>query len=312
MQQPRALMLGSVARFCWRRPRLWARELLWRGLYGVFALLLIALACSKVYQQSDSFLLQSVLHRITLASDGPFTPSVETLSMISLLASLLKPAMLAVAKWLLPLLALGWALAFGFGRMAVLRAYDPGLKTRAWALAGLQALRLLALAVLIALWWQGVAWAARSAVHYGYSGSGLVANLFGYFVWVSLFTLAALLVWTLMSWLFSSAVCLLVLGRLKQFQAILPLPLRRYAPLTQAGFGLALVRLALVGLSMLVSALPALLGVLGTGWVLYGWWIAVSLAYLVVSAFWAVVRQGVWLDFQKSIFSAGLSSRLDT
>lgn len=312
MQQPRALTLGSVARFCWRRPRLWARELLWRSLYGVFALLLIALACWQIFHLVDSFLLLSVLHRITRTPDGQFMPSVENLSMLSLLASLLKPAILAVAKWLLPLFTLGWAVAFGFGRMSVLRAYDPELKRRAWALAGLQALRLLALAVLIALWWQGVAWAARSAVHYGYSGSGLVGDLFGYFVWVSLFTLAALLVWTLINWLFPSVVCLLVLGRLKQFRAILPLPLRHYAPLTQAGFGLALVRLALAGLSMLVSALPALLGILGTGWALYGWWIAVSLAYLVISAFWAVVRQGVWLDFQKSIFSAGLSNSQNT
>lgn len=306
--------LGSVIKFCWHRPRLWARELLWRALYGVFALLLLALASGQIYHQADSFLFLALLHRITLAPGGQWMPSIENLSMLSLLASMLKPAILAAAKWLLPLLGLGWVLAFGRGRMAVLRAYDPTLQSRPWGLAGLQALRLMVLFICTALWWQGIQWAARSAIHYGFSGNGLVTDLIGYLVWVSLLTLAALLVWTLIGWLFSKIVSLVVLGRLGQMRA------RSargsgfvQASLMQTGLGLGLlgltlVRLAAALLAMLLSALPTLLGLLDPGWVLYGWWIAVSLLYLLVSAFWSVVRQGLWLDCQKSVLSVGLSA----
>ena len=55
------------------------------------------------------------------------------------------PPIREVARWLLPVLAVAWALASGFGRSLVLRRYDPSLRFAPWLMVGLQLLRILVL-----------------------------------------------------------------------------------------------------------------------------------------------------------------------
>uniref|UniRef100_A0A7V4XQK8 Uncharacterized protein n=1 Tax=Acidobacterium capsulatum TaxID=33075 RepID=A0A7V4XQK8_9BACT len=276
-------------RACWLRPGLLARELAWRWGYGVPALLLTAYECWRIYQQARAALLAVGLRRFS------FTHVNQSAFILAEMMQVLQPAVSAVAMWLLPLLGVGWALAFGFGRIAVLHRYAPELPRKPWGLAAMQALRLAGLGVALALWWRSIQWAAFSTSH-----GGRAPDLTAYFGLVFLFSLGFAGLWAVWGWIFYASPLLLLLeGRgfaASLVQSLRPRPWS--ARLAQANLGISLIRLMLALLSIALSGLPVSLGLAGLG--LYLWWTMVSVLYLVASTFLGIVRQGIFLELWKS------------
>jgi hypothetical protein len=291
--EPGTPSLAQGIKGCWLRPRLLADELAWRWGYGIPALLLVFEVCRRIYRQARPALIAAGLPRFS------FTQVNQSAYILARMMQTLKPVLAATALWLLPVLGVGWVLAFGFGRMTMLRRYAPELPRRPWTLAATQALRLGVLAVMVILWWQGIQWAAFHA-----SNGGRAPDLTAYFGWVFLISLALFVLWMLLSVVFYAAPLLLLLEG-HGVAASLAQSLRPGAwrgPVAQANLGLSLIRLALAALSIVLSAIPVLFGLTGLG--LYLWWAAVTVLYLVASAFLAVVRQGIFIEFWKSTHSA--------
>lgn len=282
-----AATFAGVLAECWRRPGVLVRELAWRWIYGVLALAVVAIACLHIYRSTSSSLMAAGIGSISV--DNLWQSAAIT----AVVAQILRPVIVVVALWLLPLLALGWVLAAGVGRNVVFRSYERGLPWRPVALCGIQAIRVLALAVTIVLWWGSVRWAASA------SGVAGTPNLTVYFGLVAVFTLGFLLIWLLFSWVFSIA-SLFVLIEGRSLGASL---WRSFWPgsatgqLVRANLAVGLIRLGLVLNAVILSALPV--GYISSPesvW-LYAWWAAVTVLYMVVSGFFQVVRLAAFVEF---------------
>jgi hypothetical protein len=274
---------------CWLRPALLARELAWRCGYGFPALLLAGWVCWQIDWKTHLALVAAGLPQFSFAHVN------QSAYFLAGVMQVWKPVMAEAALWLLPVLGVGWALAFGYGRMAVLHWYAPDLPRKPWGLAAMQALRLGALAVTVTLWWRSIQWAAFST-----SGGGRVPDLAAYFGWVAVLSLVFFALWMLLSWVFYAAPLLLLLedygfvASLAQSFRLKPWT----AALAQANLGIGLLRLLFAALSIVLSALAVPLGLTGIG--LYLWWGVITGLYLAASAFLAVVRQGIYVEFWKS------------
>ena len=291
MSERGAATFAGVVAECWRRPGLLARELAWRWLYGIPALVAVAVACYHIYFVTAGALRAVGPNRISL---GTLWQSAATVAAVM---PAVRPVIVGTAVWLLPLLGLGWALAAGFGRNIVFRSYEPGLPWRPFALSCIQGMRVMALGATVALWWGSVRWCAAASTVAG------VPNVATYFALVAAFSLAFLVIWSLSSWVFSIApLFLLVEG------ASLGASLRRsFRPSAATGrlvgvnAAVALLRLGMALFAMLLSALP--LGFLSPAQstALYVWLAAVTVLYLVVSGFFQVVRLAAFVAFWKPV-----------
>src|SRR5271165_232319 len=104
---------------CWMRPSLLALEVAWRWLFGIPALWLI-------YREATKILAAAPLEStgiLQFSLQDPWKAAV----VLSDTAAVLMPLVERLAVWLVPLLAVGWAVASGLGRSLVLRRYDPTL-----------------------------------------------------------------------------------------------------------------------------------------------------------------------------------------
>ncbi len=124
----------------WKRPSLLGLELLWRWGFGIPALVLIGWEAYKI--------LSSVSLAGTHFAQFSLIDSEAAVQILSSVAGILLPPILAVIPWLLPVLALGWALASGLGRSLVLRKYDPALRSAPWSMVALQLLRIVLVSAL--------------------------------------------------------------------------------------------------------------------------------------------------------------------
>src|SRR5665213_927856 len=103
--------LGTLAR-CWHRPSLLGLELLWRWGLGIPVIGLLVWEAARI------------LSAVSLAHTGIYQFSlidtVAAAQILSATADVLLPRVLDVARWLLPALAIAWAVASGLGRSLVL------------------------------------------------------------------------------------------------------------------------------------------------------------------------------------------------
>jgi hypothetical protein len=274
---------------CWRRPGLIARELAWRWTFGIPALLLLSI-CGRL-------LLTTLFAAHTGIEDFSLQQPVAAAQIIRASYEAILPEALVLARWLLPLLMVGWAVASGVGRTFVLRALVPGGHPRTASLCGLQLLRIAALALTILLWFAMVRWAAlRNVIRVPAGGE---PNMIGFAAWLICLSLGSFVVWALWSWVLSIASVLVVLeGR------SLPSALAasvRLGPLTmklvEVNLVLGIVKLALIVLAMVFSAVPLPFEAQMSGNALYIWWAAVGVLYLVASDFFQVARLAAFVDF---------------
>ena len=274
--------LATIAE-CWKRPSLLGLELLWRWAFGIPAAAVLAWETYKI--------LSSVSLAGTGISHFSLIDTVTAAQILSATADVLLPPIREVARWLLPVLIVGWALASGFGRSLVLRRYDPSLRFAPWLMVGLQLLRILVLGASIALWLVGLHWAAWNSL------SGPDPSLVLYFVQAIALSFAIFFFWALVSWVFSIAPLLALLegtGIIASLRNSLRFgqgSLRGLrSKLVEINLVLGVVKAALIVLAMVFCATPVPFKEEINGTSLYVWWALVSVWYCVASDFFQVAR----------------------
>jgi hypothetical protein len=278
--------LAGVMAECWRRPGLLARELAWRWLYGIPALAVAAIACYPIYLVTADMLQSSGVSQITL--EHPY----QSAAVVSVVAGVIGPMVTKIALWLLPLLGLGWAIAAGVGRNLVLRRCEPELPWRPTALTAIQALRVLALVAALALWWGSLRWSAQVSTVAG------VPDIPVYFGLVAVCTIAVLVLWSLCSWVFFMAPMFLLIER-RSLAASLGRAMRpgsARARLVGANVSVALLRFIVAAGFTILSLLPLGLVPSTQSLLLWAWLAGMTVAYIVVSGFFQVVRLVAFIE----------------
>ena len=276
---------------CWKRPSLLGWELLWRWGFGIPAAAILYFQGSRI--------VASVPVRL---SDFSLQDPSQAGQQLAAAAAVVAPLVLHVALWLGPLLAVGWAIVSGLGRSAVLTRLDAELRPAPLTLILLQLLRLVALAAACLGWYRGILWAADATLN------GPTPNLVAYSAWVICLSLGGFTLWALLSWVFSIAPLLAMLegtGVLRSLARSLRLGALT-GKLVEVNLVLGIVRLALVVLAMVFSAIPLPFEADMTGTALSLWWVAVTLLYLVASDFFQVTRLAAFVHFWRLYHPNGL------
>jgi hypothetical protein len=256
-------------------------ELLWRWGFGIPALVLLGVQGAR--------LAATVSMNPNLSLNDPLGAGQQLTAM----AAALSPAAMQLARWLVPLLVVGWAAASGLGRNAVLRRLDPSLRSAPATLIVLQLLRIVALCAACVAWFYAVSWAAESSL------GGPEPNMVGYSAWVICLTLGVFVLWALMSWIFFIApIVAMVEGRGVFASLVRSLRVRQLAQkLVEVNLVMGIVRIALIVLALVFSAIPLPFEADMSGNALYAWWAFVTLVYLVASDFFQVARLAAFLQF---------------
>jgi hypothetical protein len=276
---------------CWRRPGLIAGELAWRWLFGIPALLLLSVLSRR--------LLAILLAAHTGIDDFSLQQPVIAARIVRASYEAILPAALECARWAAPLLMIGWAIASGMGRAFVLRALAPGSRLRPMSLSLLQLLRIVALVLTVYVWFAMVRWAAgRDITHLPL---GAVPSVVAFSAWLICLSIGSFIVWALWSWVLSIAGVLIVVENRSLPSALIASV--RQGPLTiklvEVNLVLGIVKLALVVLALVFSAIPLPFETQMTGNALYLWWAAVGIWYLAASDFFQVARLAAFIGFWK-------------
>ncbi len=272
--------LVHVIASCWSRPGLIARELAWRWLFGIPALILIYVATSHL-----------PFFGIDISSADP----VGVLRILMRLPNALVPAPL---RWLVALLPLGWAAASGLGRAFVLRRLTLKARFRPLSLMLLQLLRIFALVASVSLWALLVRWAAAGTIVGLAPGAEPQAVRFA--AWLICLSLGSFSLWAVWSWIPSIATVLVVVEDRSVMASLLAaLHLGRLTPkLIEVNLVLGIVKLALIVLALVFSSIPLPFETVMSGMALYIWWALVGLGYLAASDFFQVVRLAAFLELR--------------
>ena len=275
--------LVHICAFCWRHPGLLGWELLWRWGFGIPA------AAILYHQGARIAASVSLNQESSLSLSDPLGAGQQ----LTVAAAALAPSLVRAALWLGPLLVVAWAVASGLGRSAVLQRLDPALRSAPLTLVLLQLLRISALVAVCAGWYRAISWAADATL------SGADPNLVAWSAWVICLSLGIFVLWALLSWIFSIATLLAmfegtgVLGSLASSLRQGPLT----AKLVEVNLVLGIVRLALIVLALVFSAIPLPFTADMTGAALYAWWALVTLLYLVAGDFFQVARLAAFVQF---------------
>ena len=281
--------LVQIQAQCWRRPGLIARELAWRWGFGIPALIVLFIYGRR--------LLAALVAAHTGIEDFSLQQPVAAAQIIRASYDAILPGVLALAHWLAPLLMVGWAIASGIGRTFVLRALAPEGHPRTISLCLLQLIRIIALVLAIMAWFATVRWAAlRDVISIP---AGTEPNMVGFAAWLICLSLGSFVIWAIWSWVLSLASVLVVIERCSLLSALASS--FRLGPLTmklvEVNLVLGIVKLALIVLAMVFSAVPLPFEAQMSGNGLYLWWAAVAVMYLAASDFFQVARLAAFVDF---------------
>jgi hypothetical protein len=267
---------------CWKRPELLGRELLWRWAFGLPA-------AAILYYQAARIAAHVALNPSAISLNDP----VEAGQQLAVAAAAIKPEVERAIAWLGPLLAAAWAIASGLGRSALLRRIDPRMRPAPFTLIVLQLLRMVALVAVCLGWYRALHWAADFTL------DSATPNLVAWSAWVICLSLGIFVLWALLSWIFSIAPLLAMLEGRGVFPSLarsLHLgPLR--SKLVEVNLVLGIVRLALIVLAMVFSAIPLPFTADMSVTPLYVGWAFVTLLYLLASDFFQVARLAAFVDF---------------
>jgi hypothetical protein len=267
---------------CWKQPILLGRELLWRWAFGLPA-------AAILYYQATGIAAHLAVNPSAISLNDP----VEAGQQLAVAAAAIKPEVERVIAWLGPLLAVAWAIASGLGRSALLRRIDPRMRPAPFTLIVLQLLRMVALVAVCLGWYRALHWAADLTL------DSATPNLVAWSAWVICLSLGIFVLWALLSWIFSIAPLLAMLEGLGVFPSLVHSlrlgPLR--SKLVEVNLVLGVVRLALIVLAMVFSAIPLPFTADMSGTPLYLWWAFVTMLYLVASDFFQVARLAAFVDF---------------
>jgi hypothetical protein len=281
--------LVQIQAQCWRRPGLIARELAWRWGFGIPALIVLFIYGRR--------LLATLLAAHTGIEDFSLQQPLAAAQIIRASYDAILPGVLTLARCLAPPLMVGWAIASGIGRAFVLQALASNGGRRPVSLCLLQLMRIVALMVAIAVWFAMVRWAAlRDVIRIP---AGTEPNMVGFAAWLICLSLCTFVIWALWTWVLSIASVLVVMeGRslpsaLASSLHLGPLTMK----LVEVNLVLGIVKLALIVLAMVFSAVPLPFEAQMSGNALYLWWTAVGVIYLAASDFFQVARLAAFVDF---------------
>ena len=250
--------LVSYMAFVWGHPSLVFIEIAWRWLFGVPFLMVCWAQAQLILAQFPP----SSVGLDRLEFQNPWLTS----EILAEAIGRYEPAVGNVLKWLLPIGAIGWAIASGLGRTFVLarmNAFAPfsprsiGSQLRkAPAYMVLQGLWMSALMGCLWLWFQSVGWASAT-----YITVGAQPDLVGYLCWLIFLSLGVYVIWALLSWTLAIAPVLLFLeDRVRSPWAALRRSFSLGKPLSgklmEVCLVLAIVKIMLIVLDMVFSAAP--------------------------------------------------------
>jgi hypothetical protein len=274
--------LLQICAACWKRPGLLGWELLWRWAFGIPAAVIL-------YHQGIRMVAGVAPSLSGLNASDP----VQAGQQLALAAAAVKPEVERVALWLGPLLAVVWAIASGLGRSAVLKRLDPTLRLAPFTLILLQLLRMAALIAACVGWYRAIRWAADANLN------STPPNVVAWSAWVICLSLGIFVLWALLSWIFSIAPLVAMLegtGVVASLAHSLRLG-ELTGKLVEVNLVLGIVRLALIVLATVFSAIPLPFTADMTGTALYLWWAMVTALYLVASDFFQVARLAAFVQF---------------
>ena len=293
--------VGVLSR-CWRSPGVTALEVLWRWVFGIPALWLIATHGRTVLGAATA----GTMDVSTLGLDQVFLNDpvgalsanpMEAAGKLSGAVSALLPGAEKVAVWLVPVLLVAWVVVSGLGRTAVLRRLDRSLRAKPLTLMGLHALRVAVLAGVLLLWLRLLLAVGRAEVT-GPSAAGAEPNLLGYCALVIVISLGLFTAWGFVSWPLSVAPLLAMrngTGVLRSLHDAIRLGGLR-SNLAETNLVLAVVKITLLVLAMTFSATPLPFESVATPGFLAWWWAGVALIYVLWSDFFHVARLVGYLE----------------
>src|SRR5271166_548039 len=275
---------------CWSRPSLLALELLWRWLFGVPLLALLAYDGLQIYAAVSSQLAVAGIDQFSIVDP------MRAAEIASGVYAIITPPIVRTALWLVPVAVFAWAIVSGIGRNTVLRRYDLSLPRRPFTLILLQLLRIVFLGGSFAFWFAAIQWSADYAL------AGDEPNLVAYCALVICLSLGVFTLWALVSWVFSIAPLLVLLENRSVGSSLLRSlhlgPLR--GKLVEVNLILGIIKLALIVLAMVFSAIPLPFASDMEGPPLYAWWAVVSVLYLIASDFFQVARLVAFIQFWRA------------
>jgi hypothetical protein len=213
----------------------------------------------------------------------------------------LLPPVLRVAVWLVPVMVVIWVVVSTVGRTMVLRRADGRLHRRVGALIVLQAVRVVALVGIFAVWF----WCVERVAEWTVTGpiaAGGEPNLVGYFALVIIATLGLFTLWAMVSWTLSVAPLLAMLRGLGAGESLAAAfrlgPLK--GKLVEINLVMGIVKIALIVLAMVFSATPLPFESVTTPEFLMWWWVGVTVLYFLGSDFFHVARQVAYLQLWRA------------
>lgn len=274
-----------------RRPVLIALELLWRW---IFALPILAL-CLRAWRAILTAVPPESAGVHNLDTQNPWVAATQIGGIVE---HYVQPVQ-ATLHWLLPLAAVTWIVASGFGRALVLCRMERGIRYRPFGLMALQAAWLAVFAAVMAVTFRALHWAV--VAHMGHPGE---PDLVGLAMWVIFLSLGFFSLWAVVSFPVAVAPILLVTenrSALSAFSASFRLGRVFTGKLMEINLVMGIVKLALLVLTMVFSAAPLpfsdQLGPEAMRMVSLG-----ALAfYIVASDYFQVVRLKAFLEFRRTL-----------
>ena len=276
------------------RPLLTLLEVAWRWVFGIPFL-------AVCYGQAQRIVAMLPLESTGMNAINAQNPWVAAAQLAHAWA-LYRPHVAGVLQWLAPAAALGWVVASGLGRSAVLKHMEPEsafqpIGLRILQMMMLQAAFLLGLLATFWGWYRSVAWAAGT--HIAAAGE---PDLVGLSIWAIFLSLGFYTLWALVSWVLSIAPLLMLLENCNPAQA-LARSLRLGKPFTgklvEINLVMGIVKLALIVLAMVLSAAPLPFSdQLGSD-ALHCIGATAVVFYLVASDYFQVVRLKGFVEFWK-------------
>lgn len=271
------------------RPSLTALEVAWRWLVGAPLLVVCYVEAQKILAvlPPDSTGLNN------LDITNPWMSAVK----LAVAWDMYRPHVAAVLAWLAPAAAVAWVVLSGVGRNLVMKRLEPRVPMRPLAMIALQAVWLVLLVLVGWGWWSSINWAANTHI-----GNGAEPDLVGYTIWAVFLSLGFFTLWALVSWFVMIAPMLVLLeGRSAAGALVASLNLGKpfTSKLVEVNLVMGIVKLALVVLAMVFSAVLVPFSDQVGASALHLEWMVVSVFYFIAGDYFQVVRLKSFVEFWK-------------
>jgi hypothetical protein len=292
-------LVGTI-QWCAHNSSLLGYELLWRWAFGIPVLWI----CWQQALHVWALVPPEQWAQLQMVQGDP----VKASAVLAVLWEALLPAILGILRWLVPTLIVAWSVVSGFGRWLVLRrlatlqpAWLPPQRLRghAWRLIIFQAARIFGLVAACL----AVVFCIRAGADSAFADPDN-PNLVLYFVVVIVSGLSVFTLWALLSWAVTVAPLLSLLegkGVVASLRGSWRLGKTLTSKLVEMNLVLGIVKLALLVLAMVFSAIPLPFESATTPQQLHVWWGIVTVAYFVANDFFQVARLVASLKLIKTL-----------